>query len=196
MCASGAVQARVQRRAVCPLGGASRGGQGKGGSLEAWAESWAVDGGENLERRKQRNVRQDTGERDHVSKCVSSPWWEGRAREQNIEHSGGGELLRNSGRASTTLCLLWAGIGNNRIPFSCDVPQWPLTHLGLALVHFAAAPRVSPFLRAQSLCTGPSPCPEHFSRESPCSSLSGQMLLPRRGLSGPCFSDTPPPSHS
>lgn len=31
--------------------------QVKGRSLEAWAESWAVDGGENLERRKQRNMR-------------------------------------------------------------------------------------------------------------------------------------------
>lgn len=78
--------------------------------MEARAQSWAADGRENLERMKQRIVRQDTGERDHVSKCMSSTQWEDGAREGSTGRSGGGKSLRNSGRALRTLCLLPAGI--------------------------------------------------------------------------------------
>lgn len=84
--------------------------QVKGGSLESWAESWAVDGGENLGRSKWRNVRQATGEWDHVSQCISSTWWEGRAREQNPGRLGSEKVLRNSRAALVTVHLLSAGI--------------------------------------------------------------------------------------
>ena len=75
--------------------------QVRAGSLESGAESWAVDGGENLGRRKQRNVRQDTGEREHMSRCVPRTWWEGRAREQRTRYSGSEKVPGHSGRALT-----------------------------------------------------------------------------------------------